>query len=127
MSINLAWNLSDLGATSDSGFEFGVAHSNYTAAEVEECLEAEAAIDIGDKIELERAGRLVRTVGFMMGAPGTGAGLSFNDGKQFKTKLNWHIGIGNTLNMWIRNGSNVVWTTGAIINSVGEIWVKDAV
>ncbi len=127
MSIELAWSLDDIGATTDTSFEFGVSHSNYNAAEVEECLEAEAAIDIGDKVAQEQSNRLVRSIGYMVGEPGTGAGMSFNEGRPVKTKLNWHIGIGNTLNVWIRNGSNTVWTTGAIITSVGQIWVKDAV
>ncbi len=127
MSLDLAWSLTDIGATNDSGFEFGVSHSNYTAAEVEECLEAETSIDIGAKVEQEQANRLVRSIGFMTGAPGSGAGMSFNDGQRVKTRLNWHIGIGNTVNIWIRNGSSVVWTTGAQIVTNGTIWIKDAV
>ncbi len=125
MSLDLSWSLVDLGATSDDGQEFGVAHSDYSAAEIEECLEQEGSIDVGNKVEQEQANRLVRTIGQMTGAPGTGAGLSFNDGRRVKTKLNWAIGIGDRVVIWIRNGSGTIWTTGAQVITNGVIWVKD--
>ncbi len=127
MSLDMSWSLADLGATSDDGQEFGVAHSDYSDAEIEECLESITAIDKGDKIAQERADRLVRTIGQMTGAPGTGAGLSFNDGKPVKTKLNWHMSIGDTLRVWIRNGSGAVYTTGASVLASGNYWLKDSV
>ncbi len=127
MSIDLSWSIADLGATQDDGQEFGVAHSDYSAAEIEECLEAAGAIDQGDKIAMERANRLVRSIGQFQGAPGTGAGKSFNNGLPKKTKLNWYIGIGDTISAWIRNGSGAVYTTGASLVPQGNLWVKDSV
>ncbi len=126
ISVDFAYKLVDLGATADDGQEFGLSHSDYTAAEIEECLEVSGSIDLGNKIALEQANRLVRTIGVMVGAPGTGAGLSFNDGKPMKTKLNWLMSTGDTLNIWIRNGSGVVYTTGADLVVFGDLWVKDA-
>ncbi len=125
ISVNLSYGLSDLGATSDDGQEFGLAHGDYTAVEIEECLEAAGAINVGDKVAQERANRLVRSIGQMTGAPGTGAGLSYNDGKPVKTKLNWFIGIGQTVVLWIRNTSGTIYTTGASLDCIGEMWVKD--
>ncbi len=125
MTVDVSWGLADLGATSDDGQEFGLSHSNYTNAEVEACLEAAGSIDQRDKVAQEAANRLVRTIGTFTGAPGTGAGLSFNDGRRVKTKLNWAIGIGDTVNVWIRNGSGTVYTTGATVNAVGDVWIKD--
>jgi len=125
MSIDLAYSLADLGATSDDGQEFGVAHSDYTAAEIEECLEAQTSIDIGNKVEMERANRLVRSIGVFSGQPGTGAGRDFNDGRPMKTKLNWRMGIGDKLRLWIRNGSANNYTTGALVVAIGNAWVKD--
>ncbi len=127
MSIDTTWSLSELGAAIDDAQEFGVSHSNYTAAEVEQCLEANAAIDIGAKVEQEQANRLVRQIGVFTGSGGVGSGLQFNDGRPVKTRLNWHIGIGNTLNVWVRNATGVVYTTGASVNFTGVVWVKDAV
>ncbi len=125
ISVDFSYGLSDLGATSDDGQVFGLSHSDYTAAEIEECLESQGAIDIGSKIEQEQANRLVRQIGQMVGAPGTGAGLNFNDGMPVKTKLNWYMGIGDQLALWIRNTSGTVYTTGATIDISGVFWVKD--
>ncbi len=127
MSADLTWSLTDLGATADDGQEFGLAHSDYTAAEIEECLEASGSIDRGNKIALEQANRLVRTIGVMTESPGTGAGMGVNNGRPIKTKLNWLLNSGDSLVIWIRNGSQVVYTTGAIVTAQGNIWVKDSV
>ena len=126
ISVDFNYGLSDLGATSDDGQEFGLAHSDYSSAEIEEALEASAGIDAGDKIANERANRLVRSVGIMVGAPGTGAGLNFNDGNPKKTRLNWFMAPGDTLALWIRNSSGTVYTTGATIDIIGSMWIKDS-
>ncbi len=127
ISLDLAWSIGDLGATQDDGQEFGVAHSDYTAAEIEECLEATGSLDPGDKLAEEKANRLVRSIGQMQGAPGTGAGKSFKNGEKVKTRLNWLLSTGDSIVVWIRNGSGAVYTTGASLVSVGEMWVKDSV
>jgi len=125
MSVHASYSLSGLGATIDDGQEFGISHSDYSAAEIEECLEAASAIDIGDKVAQEQANRLVRSIGIMSGADVTGGNRHFNDGRKIRTKLNWAIGIGQTLNYWIRNGSGVVYTTGATLLVAGDLWIKD--
>ncbi len=124
ISINAAWGWSDVGASTDDDLEFGVAHSDYTAAEIEECLEATAAIDLGDKVAQERTNRLVRSIGILMNQSSTGAG-SFADGRRVKTKLNWLLSEGDTLVVWFRNGSGAVYTTGSTITCQGDLWVKD--
>lgn len=127
ISAHLTFGLSDLGATADDGQEFGIAHSDYTAAEIEECLEAAGSIDLGDKVSQERANRLVRSVGQMTGAPGTGAGLSWNDGRPVKLKLNWVLTVQDSLVAWVRNASGTVYTTGASLDVFGSLWVRDSV
>lgn len=129
MSIKVTWAITGLGAAIDDNFQFGVSHSDYSAAEIEECLEATAAIDIGDKVAQEQANRLVRTIGTITesGTGLAGGGLKFNQGRPMKTKLNWNIGIGDTLNAWVRNGSGVVYTTGAQLAVQGDLWLKDSV
>ncbi len=127
ISLDAVYSLTDLGAAIDDAFEFGVAHSDYSAAEIEEALEASGSMDLGDKVAMEQANRLVRTIGTISpaGTP-AGGGKMFNDGKPVKTRLNWLMAIGDTLNVWIRNGSGVVWTSGAGISILGNLWVKDA-
>ncbi len=129
MSIDVAWAITDLGASIDDLFQFGVAHSDYTSAEIEECLEATASMDLGDKIAQERANRLVRSIGNITqdGNASLDSGLNFNSGRPMKTRLNWVLSTGDTLNVWVRNGSGTVYTTGAILTGIGHLWVKDSV
>ncbi len=110
----------------DDGATFGFAHSDYTDAEIEECLEASGAIDQGDKVAQEQANRLVRTVGTFAGVMNTAnAGAPFNDGRPVKTRLNWLMGIGDTVKLWIRNSTGTIYTTGSVITINGDLWVKD--
>ena len=129
MSIDWTYTISNIGASDDDTFEFGVAHSDYSAAEIEEALEASGSMDIGDKVAQEQANRLVRHIGTVSGAlaGAAGGGANFNDGRPMKTKLNWLLSIGDTLNLWVRNGSATVYTTGASLQVVGNMWVKDSV
>ncbi len=125
-SLKASYSVADLGASIDDAFQFGIAHSDYTAAEIEECLEAAGAIDFGDKIAQEQANRLVRRIGTItnMGTGVAGTGLPFNDGKPVSTKLNWLMAIGDQLQIWVRNGSGVVYTTGALLTLSGHIVVQ---
>ncbi len=128
MSVDCAYAISDLGAQIDDGFQFGWAHSDYTATEIEECLEATASMGVGNKVEQEKANRLVREIGLMspqgLVASG-GGGFNFADGRRVKTRLNWLLAIGDTLNLWVRNASGVVYTTGASLIANGDVWLKD--
>ncbi len=65
ISLIGAWTWSNIGAIIDDALSFGVAHSDYTAAEIEESLEAAGAMDLGDKIAQERTNRLVREIGLI--------------------------------------------------------------
>lgn len=124
-SIKASYTITDLAAVIDDAFQFGIAHSDYTAAEIEECIEATAAIDIGDKIAQERANRLVREIG-TIGSAGLDSalgGVTYNEGRPVKTKLNWLIGIGDTLVLYVRNGSGTVYSTGSTLKAKGELWV----
>ncbi len=128
MSVNASYAWSDLAGGADDACTFGFAHSDYSAAEVEECLEAGATMDLGNKVAQEQANRLVRQIGTISGpSAGVGSsGFSFNDGKPIKTRLNWLMAIGDRLNLWIRNSSGVIWTTGSSVTIVGDLWVKDS-
>ncbi len=125
VSVNLAYQIADLGAIIDDAQEFGLSHSDYSDAEVEECIEASASFDVGDKVSQERANRLVRSIGFMTGAPVADTSLYFKEGEKIRTKLNWKMALGDTLNIWVRNGSDTIYTTGATIQCFGEAWIKD--
>lgn len=128
ISAHLAYSIADIGAVVDDAFAFGLAHGDYTAAEIEECLESGGSMDMGDKIALEQSSRLVREVGMISGPsdPSGGAGgIPFADGRVIRTKLNWMLSIGEALQVWVRNNSGNVYTTGSTLAVSGKLWVKD--
>ncbi len=86
---------------------FGVAHSDYTDAEIEEVIENTASWDEGNKVQQEVAKRLVRTIGTMVGTELAGVSdVKFNKGVPVKTKLNWILTTGDTLRLWGYNKSD---------------------
>ncbi len=127
ISLIGAWSWSDLSAAIDDAMSFGVAHSDYTSAEIEEALEAVGAIDLGDKVAQEQSNRLVREIGIFSGSQTatTVSNAEFNDGKPVRTKLNWLMSAGDTLHVWVRNASGTIYTTGSAIKFSGKLWVKD--
>ncbi len=99
----------------------GVAHGDYTAAEIEECLEAVASWDRGDKIAQEQAGRKVRTVGVFAGAL---AEESLNQGMPIRTRLGFMLEPGTTLDWWAWNKSGAALTTGGVVEANGQVWAR---
>ncbi len=126
ISFNATYTWVDVGAAGDGALEFGLAHSDYTAAEIEACLESAGSIDLGDKVAQEIANRWVRRIGTISDTiGGAGEEKEFNDGRQVKTKLNWLMSAGDTLSIWFRNGSGTVYTSGSSMSVLGDLWVKD--
>ncbi len=127
VSAKLIWSQSKA-VDGEGPVTVGYAHSDYSVTEIKECLEAFAAIDQGDKIASEKANRLVRTVGTISarGPGGAVAGGNLNDGKPVKTRLNWLINIGDSVNMFVFNESIAVLTTGSVVNAQGDLWIKDS-
>ncbi len=128
VSAKLSYTWTDIAAIIDDGLQFGLCHGDYSSAEVEESLEASGNIDLGDMIAREQGNRLVRQVGVISGIQGAGSagqGRGFDNGKIQHTKLNWKISAGVALNLFIRNASGVVWTTGSSVSVTGDLWIRD--
>ncbi len=120
MSINGAWAVS--GMTAGEGpVTVGIAHGDYTVAEVKECLEQAGSISVGNKVAQEVANRLVRVVGYAGEAE-----PMLNEGRPIKTRLNWLIPIGSTISMFAFNEQTSALTTGSRLNFTGDMWVKDS-
>ncbi len=105
-SVVLTWSLDQL--TSPQGpILFGLAHGDYSDAEIEQVIENTGSWDQGNKIQQEVGRRLVRVVGQFVAASGsTGAqDVDWNDGVPMKTRLNWVLQTGQTLRMWAYNKS----------------------
>ncbi len=118
LSMKGLWSIRDLAPVAGSVI-VGYAHGDYTATEIEEALEAEAAMNRGDKIANERNSRLVRRVGVF----GQAADDVLNDGKPITTRLNWHIAEGETINIFSYNGTGATITAG-LVRWDGTIFLK---
>ncbi len=122
IDFNAAWV--DITDVIDGGMLFGIAHGDYTAAEIEEAIEASNSIDRGNKIANEQANRLVRVLG-NFGSQGTVLGdINFNDGVVKRVKLNWPIEIGQVVSMWIYNSTADAWTTGSLLSLIGQAFIQ---
>ncbi len=99
----------------DGPLEVGIAHSDYSAAEVEQQLEATGAWDEGDKVAQEQARRLVRRLGVL-----TDSEDRLNDGRPVKIRLNWRIATGDTFQLWCRN-RGIAMQTGTEITIQGYL------
>ncbi len=96
----------------------GVAHGDYSATEIKECLEALASWDPVDRVAGEQADRLVRQIGQF---DGESTDEVLNDGKPIKTKLNWTLEEGATFQLFIYNRSGATLTTGAQMSTNGHL------
>ena len=103
---------------------FGVAHSDYTDAEIEAVIESTGSWAVGDLVQSkEVAKRLVRIIGqFASNEPAATVDVSWNNGRPVKTKLNWMLNTGQTLNLWAYNKSaSALSTTVPIVVCSGHV------
>ncbi len=126
-SLVCTWALDQL--TGPQGPLFvGVAHSDYSDAEIEAVIEAAGTWDRGNKIARELAKRLIRTIGsFGPSEGGVVEDLVLNNGLPIKTKLNWMLQTGDTLKIWIYNsGDAAVSSTIPIVRTIGHanLWSR---
>ncbi len=119
MSLVATWALVNFTA-GEGPITVGLAYGDYTVAEIKEAFEASGSVDFGDKIAQERANRQIRVVGTLGGQ----ANSELNDGKPIKTKLNWLIPVGETINIYAFNESTGALTTGSRMTVTGNLWVK---
>ncbi len=120
MSIDTTWAYSDHTA-GEGPLVFGVNHSDYSSAEVDAWFEATGSWNEADLVAKEVNSRLIRILGQFAG------GLTeevFNDGKSKRTKLNWRLSTGQTLDYWVRNRSGTTLTTGTVVKVNGIAWLR---
>ncbi len=114
-------------ASGDGPILVGIAHSDYTASEIEAVIEATGSWDPGDKIQNEIGKRLVRKIGvFDVEATGLTVTDVLNDGKPIKTKLNWSLTTGKSLQLWAYNmGTSPLGSTDPTVTVEGHcnLWL----
>ncbi len=89
----------------------GVAHSDYTAAEIEQWLENATSWNEGNQIAQEVSKRKIRRIGAFAMADDQVDAVVLNDGKPIKTKLNWILTQGQSLTSWCYNAGLVSFVT----------------
>ncbi len=106
-SVDLSWSLKDLTiAQNDGPVIVGIAHSDYSDAEIEAVIENTGSWKEGDLVLQEIAKRKVRIVGTFenLGAAAEAAQtFVLNGGIRIKTKLGWILTTGQTLKVWAYN------------------------
>ncbi len=113
-SIDGVWSV--VGLTAGEGpIQVGIARGDYTAAEIEEALEAATAVDLGDLLAQEKANRMVRKIGICSQQEPI-----LNGGRMVKTKLNWPVAIGDQPKIWAYSLFAGTLTTGAVAHFSGN-------
>ncbi len=119
-SIECSYALSDFTPTQNVGpLIVGVAHGDYSAAEIEEWVELATGWDVGDLVSREVSSRLIRRIGIMEDVSDAEGVAVLNDGKPIKTRLNWQIQTGKTLDFWVYNSGSV-----AIVTTTPDMTIK---
>lgn len=128
-SIKTSWSLNNFTPTANAGpVLVGIAHSDYTDAEVEQWLETTGSWDRGNTSAREQRSRMVRMIGkFPIGPDGASTDARvLNGGRPIKTKLNWLLTEGQTIKVWAFNaGSVALATTNANLEVQGDanLWI----
>ncbi len=100
----------------------GIAHSDYSDAEIEAWIETTTSWETSDLIGQEVAGRLCRKVGILTVPETIDFQTSLNDGKPITTKLNWVLNTGQTIKLWAYNlGTSAFATTSPVIRLQGHV------
>ncbi len=127
-SIVAAYTISNWTPVASAGpILVGIAHSDYTDAEIEAFLETTGSWNEVDLVQQEVSKRKIRRIGIFDTPDAATDSAVLNDGKAVKTKLNWILGQGQTLRVWAYNlGTASVATTVPRIHVAGHanLWPR---
>ncbi len=120
LSQEAVWSMDDHTA-GEGPITVGVAHSDYTQAEIEEVIENTGSWNEGNLVAQEQARRKIRIVGVF---DGLSVDEKLNDGLPIKTILKWVLLQNQSLQMFCYNHSSAALTTGSLIKINGHVWIK---
>ncbi len=127
-SIVAAYSLGNWTPVAAAGpIMIGVAHSDYTLAEIEAFIETTGSWNETDLVQQEVAGRKIRRIGVFPSPRAVEDEVVLNDGKPIKTKLNWILTEGQSLQFWAYNtGTAAAATTGSVARAEGHanLWPR---
>ncbi len=115
-------------AAGDGPIVVGVAHSDYTDAEIEAWFENTGSWEQGDLVQNKEIGRrLCKVVGTFRNPQDSTDSWPLNDGRKIKTRLGWMLTTGQTLRFWAYNsGTSALATTDPQVNVEGHanLWPR---
>ncbi len=118
MDVVPTWN----GFTAGEGpLIIGVAHEDYTAAEIEAWLESAVSWTADDLIGQEVAHRKCRIIGTIKDLA---SDMDMNNGLPIRVKLGWELPIGSGLQLWAYNDSGTALTTGGTLEYTGKAFLR---
>lgn len=120
VSVKATWNRRG-GTVGEGPIKVGVAHSDYSNAEIEEWIEDNTGWAEGNMISQEISSRKIRQVGVFSAET---ADESLNDGRPIRTKCGWQLQTGDTLTVWAHNRSGGTLTTGTVIITDGSAFLR---
>ncbi len=127
-SVIARWSLKNVTPSATAGpLLVGIAHGDYTAAEIEEWVENTGSWSEADLVQQEVGRRKIRKVGIF---PNTGAVADasvLNNGLPVRTKLGWILTTGQTVSSWAYNlGTGPYATTDPSVDIQGHanLWPR---
>ncbi len=109
-SVRAVWSLKNK-TIGQGPILVGVAHSDYTDAEIEQWVEQLTSWDQGDQISQEIAKRKIRRIG-TFGEAGDSLSVDvLNEGRPITTKCGWMLITGQTVRLWAYNSGNAALST----------------
>ncbi len=107
--------------TDDGPITVGVAHGDYSDAEVESWLEIQGNWDQGKLVEQEIGRRKCRIIGTFDGPRDALDAVRLNEGRPITTKLGWQLSTGQSLRFWAyNNGISTLATTDPTVHVLGK-------
>ncbi len=107
-SIVATYSINSLTQLADTGpFLVGVAHSDYTTTEITEFLQNSGSWNEGDLVNQEIGKRKIRVIGTIATDGDAADSYNLEEGAKIKSKLNWILLQGQTLDLWIMNQGSV--------------------
>ncbi len=126
-SVVLSWSMIGFTPVSADGpVLVGIAHSDYTDAEIQENIELNTNWSQGDQIAQEQGRRKVRIVGTFQNLASLDQAATLNDGKAIRTKCGWMLTTGQSIRYWAFNKGGSPLTTGSNLHVAGHanLWPR---
>ncbi len=123
-SMKAAWSLTNVTASSTAGpLLVGIAHGDYTSAEIEEWIENTGSWSEADQVGQEMSRRKIRRVGIFRDQLINEQGImTLQEGRLITTKLGWILTTGQSLQSWAYNlGTGAYATTDPSVDIQGHV------